>query len=52
MQLVPLDAAPRWLLAKRISTIQIALDNSSACTDFMLKDIALFQRSQVRENRP
>lgn len=52
MQLVPLDAAPRWLLAKRISTIQVALDNTSACTDFMLKDIALFQRSQVRENRP
>ena len=52
MQLVPLDAAPRWLLAKRISTIQVALDNTSACTDFMLKDIALYQRSQVRENRP
>ncbi len=52
MQLVPLDAAPRWLLAKGISTIQIALENPSACTDFMLKDITLFQRSQVRENRP
>ncbi|MBM0741019.1 hypothetical protein JOY44_05200 [Phormidium sp. CLA17] len=51
MQLVPLDAAPRWLLAKGISTIQVALDNP-ACTDFMLKDIALFQRSEVRENRP
>lgn len=51
MQLVPLDAAPRWLLAKGISAVQVALDDPSACTEFTLKDIALFQRAEVRENR-
>lgn len=47
MQLVPLDSAPRWLLAKEISTLQITLTNPSACSDFILNDIALFQRSEV-----
>ena len=51
MQLVPLDAAPRWLLAKGISTLQVVLENPSACRTIILKDIALFQRAEVRENR-
>jgi len=51
MQLVPLEAAPRWLLAKGISTLQVVLENPSACRTIILKDIALFQRAEVRENR-
>lgn len=43
-QLMPLDAAPRWLLAKDIKTITFEpLQN--VCTDFSLKSLELYQRS-------
>jgi hypothetical protein len=43
--IVPLDAAPRWLLAEDIAQIRIGLANPAACTAFELDHVALFQRA-------
>jgi hypothetical protein len=43
-QIMPLDAAPRWLLAKGIKTITFEpLEN--VCPDFALGNLGLYQRS-------
>ena len=42
--IVPLDAAPRWLLTKHIKGIRVDLDNASACTAIGIKNINLLQR--------
>ncbi len=42
-QLVPLDASPRWLLAKGIKTIRIEI-LEPACSEFSLANVNLYQR--------
>lgn len=46
-QLVPLDIAPRWLLAKQIQAIQFELLEPTSCPKFSLSDLKLYQRSEV-----
>jgi len=43
-QIMPLDAAPRWLLAKEIKTITFE-PLERVCTDFSLSHLSLHQRS-------
>ncbi|MDR2708858.1 MAG: hypothetical protein LBC07_02665 [Elusimicrobiota bacterium] len=44
INLVPIDAAPRWLLAKRIGSIKIESDDK---TLFSIKNIKLFDRTKI-----
>jgi hypothetical protein len=44
---VPLDAAPRWLLAKGISSLGFAIAEPAQCTEFSLTNIQLWQRTSV-----
>lgn len=46
-QLVPLDIAPRWLLAKDIKFIQFELLDPASCPKFSLSELKLYQRSEV-----
>lgn len=46
-QLVPLDIAPRWLLAKNIKLIQFELLDPASCSNFSISDLKLYQRSEV-----
>lgn len=49
-QIVPLDAAPRWLLAKGIQTLSVEpLDN--ICTDFSLSQMSLYQRQSLPDKQ-
>jgi hypothetical protein len=41
---VPLDASPRWLLARSISTLQIAVAEPTDCPEFSLEEVRLWQR--------
>jgi hypothetical protein len=41
---VPLDALPRWLLARSISTLQIAVAEPTDCPEFSLEEVRLWQR--------
>ncbi|MBD2019958.1 hypothetical protein H6F43_07120 [Leptolyngbya sp. FACHB-36] len=47
--LVPLDAAPRWLLAKGIQTLRIDIADPAPCSTFSLSQISFFQRSNLSE---
>lgn len=42
--IVPLDASPRWLTLKRLKGIRVDLDNSAACKDIRVRNVALMQR--------
>jgi len=48
-QIVPLDAAPRWLLAKDIQTLKLE-PFDQACTEFSLSNFSLYQRADVANN--
>jgi hypothetical protein len=41
---VPLDAAPRWLLARSIRTLRIAVAEPSRCAEFSIAEVRLWQR--------
>lgn len=45
--LVPLDAVPSWLLATKISQLQLKLLAPNACRDFSITNVQLFQRATV-----
>jgi len=47
--IVPLDAAPRWLLSGNLKTLTIAVLNASGCETFALKNVGLSQRKDVDE---
>jgi hypothetical protein len=42
---VPIDSYPRWLLAKRINTLQFRFSNH--CRSFSLDNMQFFQRNSV-----
>ena len=42
---VPLDAAPRWLLAPAIGSLEIRVSDPGACRQFSVSDVALWQRN-------
>lgn len=46
--LIPLDAAPRWLLAKGIKTIRLELVEPVATSTFSITNISLFQRAEIQ----
>lgn len=48
-QVVPLDAAPRWLSAKGIKTLSLE-PIDPACTEFSLSNFSLYQRAEVANN--
>jgi hypothetical protein len=41
---VPLDASPRWLLARSIGTIQITVAEPNRCSRFSVEDVRFWQR--------
>jgi hypothetical protein len=47
MILVPLDAAPRWLLAKKVKTIRVAIE-APVVYSFTMSTFTLFQRSELQ----
>ncbi len=47
-QLVPLDAAPRWLLAQGIKTIRIEILEPT-CSEFSLANVSLYQRRDAAQ---
>ncbi|MER3433401.1 MAG: hypothetical protein C4288_08215 [Leptolyngbya sp. ERB_1_1] len=47
--IVPLDTAPRWLLAEGIKTIRVDVDDLPPGSKFMVSNVALFQRSEVEK---
>ena len=47
--LVPLDAAPRWLLAEGIKTIRLAIVEPVPLKTFTLANVALFQRAELQK---
>lgn len=49
-QLIPLDIAPRWLLAKDIQSIQFEPLDPASCPKFSLSDLKLYQRSEVAKD--
>ena len=44
---VPLDAAPRWLLAKEISSLGFGIADPAQCPEFSITNIQLWQRTSV-----
>ena len=49
--IVPLDAAPRWLLARDLQKLKIGPAARTACASFELTDVALSQRGAVDSPR-
>jgi hypothetical protein len=47
--IVPLDAAPRWLLSKKLGVLRIDIADPAPCRTFTLSNIALAQRRDVDE---
>lgn len=45
--IVPLDAAPRWLLAEDIQKLKIRLVVASACRSLVVNEVVLAQRADV-----
>jgi hypothetical protein len=48
-QVVPLDAAPRWLTAKHLKTLEIEVADPAACPNFTLSNVRLFQRRTIAQ---
>jgi hypothetical protein len=44
---VPLDASPRWLLAKEISSLGFGITDPAQCRAFSIINIKLWQRTSV-----
>jgi hypothetical protein len=44
---VPLDAAPRWLLAKELGNLGFSIAEPAQCTEFTLSNVQLWQRTSV-----
>jgi hypothetical protein len=47
--LVPLDAAPRWLLAEGIKTMRVAFEGPAPFKAFTLANVALLQRTELQK---
>ena len=47
---VPLDAAPRWLLSKGIKTIRFDVADPIACLNFSISNMTLSQRTELGKN--
>jgi hypothetical protein len=47
--LIPLDAQPRWLTAKKIEKIEIELGDPGLCTHLTIRQATLYQRTIVDE---
>jgi hypothetical protein len=47
--IVPLDAAPRWLLSKNLGALRIDVADPAPCVAFTLRNIVLAQRKEVDE---
>ena len=47
---VPLDAAPRWLLAEGIKTIRVDLADPVPCSTFSISNVTLSQRAELERN--
>ncbi|MGE4013629.1 MAG: hypothetical protein AB7G15_15985, partial [Alphaproteobacteria bacterium] len=45
--IVPLDAAPRWLLADDVASLRVTLLGSAPCVEFSIANVALSQRLSV-----
>jgi hypothetical protein len=43
--IVPVDAAPRWLLANQITRLRLALEDRTACPELTIAETTLFQRT-------
>lgn len=48
---VPLDAAPRWLLAEGIRSIQLNFVDLPPGSKYAVSNIALFQRSEIEQHQ-
>ena len=46
---VPLDAAPRWLLAPAVGTLEIHVPDPGTCPQFSLSNATLWQRRIAAE---
>ena len=42
--IVPIDAAPAWLLAKEIRSIRFGISDQKSCRVFSIQDVAFFRR--------
>jgi hypothetical protein len=49
--MVPLDASPAWLLARKIRVIRIGLVDGRACRTFRIDDVKLLQRHGAERGR-
>jgi hypothetical protein len=49
VNIVPLDAAPRWLLAANVSQVTLDIYQPDGCTAFTLRNVAFAQRLEVDE---
>jgi hypothetical protein len=49
-QLIPLDTAPRWLLAKNLQAMQFELMPANACAAFKLENLAWYQRAEIAQS--
>jgi hypothetical protein len=49
-QLVPLDAAPRWLLAKNLQSVRVDLLPANACAALKLDHLSWYQRAEVADD--
>lgn len=43
--IVPLDASPWWVGLSKIKGLRLDLDNATACRDFFVRNISLYERS-------
>jgi hypothetical protein len=48
---VPLDATPAWLLAKKLRSIQFDVADPQSCRSFRIENVKLFQRHGVDAER-
>jgi hypothetical protein len=46
--IVPMDAAPAWLLATHILSLRLDIRNRKHCSEFKLENIRFFQRQSAR----
>jgi hypothetical protein len=49
VNIVPLDTAPRWLLAANVTEVALEITEPDGCTAFTLRDINFAQRLEVDE---